>query len=469
MISNQKILIVDDQKVNRDLLANLFQSDYKVMVSGSGEQALVAASRPDLRPDLILLDVMMPGMDGYEVCRKLKSNEETKGIIVIFVTSLGDIHDETMGLELGAVDYISKPFSPPIVRARVRNHLLLKSLRDTLEDQVAVRTQALRSALLQTQASELAKREFIARMSHELRTPLNAIISPLSMLIKRTRDDADKNQLALIHESSISLLTLINEILDFSQLDSGEALAENYFNIKEFLVDLHSQWAIKASNKNLTMKLDCQKIFSLTICFGDATLLKRALEPLLDNAIKFTDTGEVVLRVIPTAIVHGRISFQFDIADTGIGIDPRQMNEMFKPFTQAESIGTRRFSGIGLGLPLAAHYVKRLGGDLQAKGDLGKGSVLSFNISFSIMDAPDATEHCIPLSSPEELKSDLAKLSNLVKTGFRNTDQFLAEKANQWLTTPWKRELEEIINFVTNYNAKGSLNAIDVLIKKLSC
>ncbi|MBF0140205.1 MAG: response regulator [Magnetococcales bacterium] len=469
MISNQKILIVDDQKVNRDLLANLFQADYKVMVAGNGEQALIASSRPDLRPDLILLDVMMPGMDGYEVCRKLKNNEKTREIVVIFVTALGDIHDETMGLELGAVDYISKPFSPPIVRARVRNHLLLKSLRDTLEDQVATRTQALKSALLQTQASELAKKEFIARMSHELRTPLNAIISPISMLIKRTQDNADKSQLALIHESSINLLTLINEILDFSQLDSGEALAENYFNIKEFLVDLHSQWAIKASKKNLTMKLDCQKIFSLTNCFGDVTLLKRALEPLLDNAIKFTDSGEVVLRVVPTTIVHRRISLQFDIADTGIGIDPSQINEMFKPFTQAEPIGTRRFSGIGLGLPLAAHYVKQLGGDLQAKGALGKGSVLSFNISFSIMDAPDTTEHRTSISSPEELKSDLAKLSTLVKTGFRNTDQFLAEKVNQWLTTPWKKELEEIVNFVTNYNAKGSLNAIDALIKKLSC
>lgn len=467
MKSNQRILIVDDQKVNRDLLTNLFQADYKIMVAGNGEQALIAASKPDLRPDLILLDVMMPKMDGYEVCRQLKMNEETQGISVIFVTALGDVHDETMGLELGADDYISKPFSPPIVRARVRNHLLLKSLRDSLEEQIAARTHALRIALRETQASELAKDEFIARMSHELRTPLNAIISPTSMLMKRTKDPADRNQLALIYESSNNLLTLINEILDFSKLESGEALAENNFNLNEFMSDLHSQWVVKADNKNISLKLDNQKISALTYCLGDVTFLKRALEPLLDNAIKFTDAGEVVLRVVPTSVVQGRMSFQFEIADTGIGIDPCQIDEMFKPFTQSEPAGTRRFSGIGLGLPLAVRYIKRLGGELQAKGELGKGSVLSFNISFSMMDIPNTMENAPSLSSREEIESHLVELSTLVKAGFRNTDRFLAEKVNQWHTSPWKKELEEIINFVTNYNAKDALNAIDALRNKL--
>ncbi|MEO5329659.1 MAG: response regulator [Magnetococcus sp. THC-1_WYH] len=468
MKSNQKILIVDDHKVNRDLLTDLFKADYKMMVAANGEQALAAASRPDLRPDLILLDVMMPGMDGYEVCRQLKENEETRGIPIIFVTSLSNAHDETKGLELGAVDYISKPFSPMIVRARVSNQLLLKSFRDSLEEQVAARTQALGAALREVQASELAKSEFIARMSHELRTPLNAIISPVSTLMQRTQDPADKNQLAMIYESSNNLLTLINEILDFSQLEMREALDESYFNLKEFMIDLSSQWTVKANHKNISFKLDSHKLPALTHCLGDVTFLRRALEPLLDNAIKFTDAGEVVLRVAPTAVVQGRMFFQFNIADTGIGIDPNKIDELFKPFTQAEPTGTRRFSGIGLGLPLASRYITRLGGKLQAKGELGKGSVLSFNISFPITEAPNTTEHGHSLFSREELENHLAELAILVKTGFRNTDRFLAERINQWNATPWKQDFAEIVHFVTNYNAKETLSAIDALKRKIS-
>ncbi|MBF0421449.1 MAG: response regulator [Magnetococcales bacterium] len=464
----QRILIVDDQKVNRDLLANLFQPEYKIMVAGDGEQAISAAANPQLRPDLILLDVMMPRMDGYEVCRRLKQNDETCAIPVIFVTSLGEVRDETKGLELGAVDYISKPFSPPIVRARVRNHLLLKSLRDSLEEQVAARTQALQAALRESQASELAKSEFIARMSHELRTPLNAIMSPIFLLMKRMHDPEDKNKLAQVYESSNHLLGLIDEILEFSRLESDENLTENHFNIHDFMTELHSKWHAMAEKKNIYLELEMHKINPHARFLGDSTLLKRALEPLLDNAIKFTDTGGVVLRVIPLAIIQDRISFQFEITDTGIGIDPGRIDEMFKPFTQVELTGTRRFSGVGLGLPLAVLHIKRLGGQLQAKGELGKGSILSFNVPFALVDDQCATEIDSGIASLDVIKSQLAELAILVKKGFHNTDQFVAERVSLWSATPWKDELTRIIHLVTHYNSKGVLSAIDAFMGKQS-
>jgi len=127
------ILVVDDTPENLVLMSNLLKDDYKVKIANSGEKALRIAGS-DSPPDLILLDIMMPGMDGYEVCRRLKRDPGTMNIPVIFLTAKAEVEDEKKGLELGAVDYITKPISPPIVMARVKNHLALKSVADFLHD-----------------------------------------------------------------------------------------------------------------------------------------------------------------------------------------------------------------------------------------------------------------------------------------------------------------------------------------------
>ncbi|MCE7869636.1 two-component system response regulator [bacterium CPR1] len=134
MTQSSKLLIVDDEPLNLNVLVELFKAEFKLAVAKNGDQALqrVADTPP---PDLILLDIMMPGMDGYEVCRRLKADEKTHDIPVIFVTAMGEVQDETRGLELGAVDYITKPISPPIVKARVKNHLELKLARDYMKNQ----------------------------------------------------------------------------------------------------------------------------------------------------------------------------------------------------------------------------------------------------------------------------------------------------------------------------------------------
>jgi adenylate cyclase len=130
---NQKILVVDDERFNINVLVDLLKPSYKMMAAKSGQQALKAAHSAN-PPDLILLDIMMPEMDGYEVCRRLKADEATRDIPVIFVTAMGETNDETRGLELGAVDYITKPISPPIVQARVKTHLALKMMRQKVEE-----------------------------------------------------------------------------------------------------------------------------------------------------------------------------------------------------------------------------------------------------------------------------------------------------------------------------------------------
>ena len=145
----QRILIVDDTPSNIHVLMETLKDEYAIIVATTGPKALTLASGPT-PPDLILLDVMMEGMDGYEVCRRLKSDVRTAPIPVIFVTTLSQTEDETMGLELGAVDYITKPINPAIVRARVRNHLELKAHRDNLEQLVAKQVQSISSSRLST-------------------------------------------------------------------------------------------------------------------------------------------------------------------------------------------------------------------------------------------------------------------------------------------------------------------------------
>jgi len=130
----QRILIVDDERLNINVMVDLLKADHKIMVAKNGEQALRRAlSEPP--PDLILLDIIMPGMDGYQVCERLKADGRTRDIPVVFVTAMGDVHDETRGLEIGAVDYITKPISPPIVKARVKTHLTLRRAREFLKHQ----------------------------------------------------------------------------------------------------------------------------------------------------------------------------------------------------------------------------------------------------------------------------------------------------------------------------------------------
>jgi len=178
----QTILVVDDTPENIELLCEVLESDYRTRIAVSGEKALRIAFS-DAKPDLILLDIMMPGMNGYEVCRALKANPDTRGIPVIFVTAMGEAQDEQMGLELGAVDYITKPINPPIVRARVKTHLALYDQTRELERMVELRTKELEATRQQIicqlgRASEFRDNEtgnHIIRVSHYSRLIAQAV------------------------------------------------------------------------------------------------------------------------------------------------------------------------------------------------------------------------------------------------------------------------------------------------------
>jgi signal transduction histidine kinase len=317
----------------------------------------------------------------------------------------------------------------------------------------------------EAQISERAKSEFIARVSHELRTPLNSIITPASILMGRTQEPADKEQLSLIQKSASSLLGLIQGILDFSELKKESVESAEPFLLDVFLQSLEEKWSPKAEKKGLTFTLETDQLSSPTACIGSIQNLRQAIEPLIDNAIKFTDSGVVALSVDPIGMVKECITYRFKISDSGIGIDQKQMKMLFEPFTQLESTDTRRHGGTGLGLAMAKRVVDRLGGKMEVTSEIEKGSSFYFTIPITA-DYQNVPETESPLD-PSEIEAQLTKLSEIVDMGFIDIEIFLLEHVNKWSVTPWKEELLKIVDLINSFDADGALQAIHELKVKL--
>ena len=367
------ILVVDDTPDNLALMSGLLADHYRVKVASSGEKALRIASS-DSAPDLILLDIMMPGLDGYAVCARLKSDPRTATIPVIFLTAKSDMEDEKRGLELGAVDYITKPISPPIVMARVRNHLSLKAVTDALRDRN-----------LQLEAATRAKSEFLANMSHELRTPLNAIIGFSEVLRDGLAGELSPRQKEYANEIFTSgghLLALINDILDLSKVESGKMT----LTLEPLEVAMLIRAGLQVVRETATahrQHLSAQVAEDLGEVWLDGRKVKQILYNLLSNAVKFTpEGGEVRVearRVSREASPDGRASpcLELTVKDSGIGVSETDQARLFEPFIQIDSTLARRYQGTGLGLAMVKRLAELHGGAVALRSVPGEGSTFT--------------------------------------------------------------------------------------------
>jgi CheY-like chemotaxis protein/nitrogen-specific signal transduction histidine kinase len=394
------ILVVDDTPDNLVLMSNLLKDTYMVKVANSGQKALKIASL-DPAPDLILLDIMMPGMDGYEVCQRLKSDIRTTDIPVIFLTAKAEMEDEKKGLELGAVDYITKPISPPVVLARVRSHLALKGMADFLRDkntlleiEVTKRTRELMAiqefevANRQLREASRMKSEFLANMSHELRTPLNAIIGFSEVLKDGLLGELEAKQQEYVNDiftSGNHLLLLINDILDLSKVEAGKMNLE--------LEPLDAASLVRGSlqvvrEKAMTHHLRLvAEIADGLDTLGDVWLdqrkVKQILYNLLSNAVKFTPEGgevRVTTRQVGREAVpdgHYDRYLELAVSDTGIGISAEDQTRLFKAFTQIDSTLARRYNGTGLGLAMVKRLAELHGGAVALRSTPEIGSTFT--------------------------------------------------------------------------------------------
>lgn len=360
------ILVVDDTPDNLNLMSNLLNANYKVKIANGGAKALKIALS-DFPPDLILLDIMMPVMDGYEVCRQLKLNPKTMDIPVIFLTSKAEVVDETKGLELGAVDYITKPISPPIVLARVKNHLALHEKNIALINAISIAEKA-----------NLAKSDFLSSMSHELRSPLNAILGFAQLMESDSRALSKNQQESITHilQAGWHLLKLINEILDLAKIEQRQvSLSEESVSLNDVLSECQSMIQPQAQQRDVSLIFP--KLIAPMFVLSDRTRLKQILINLLSNAIKYNSTpGIIDVKCKLSTHGHTRIS----ITDTGAGLQPEQLLQLFQPFNR---LGQENSSeeGTGIGLVVTKRLVELMGGTIGVESIVGKGSVFWFELA----------------------------------------------------------------------------------------
>ncbi|MDY6940154.1 MAG: response regulator [Cyanobacteriota bacterium] len=388
-----QILIVDDTPTNIQVLSDfLIESGFEVLVAKNGERALKKLEKAE--PDIILLDIMMTGMNGFETCIKLKNWEKTKEIPVIFMTALSDVVDKVKGLSLGAVDYITKPFQQEEVLARINVQLRLRNL-----------TGQLQQAKQEAEAANQAKSEFLTNMSHDLRTPLNGILGLSQMLVSSPNLTLEeRDNLNIIYQSGSHLLTLINDILDISKIEAGKMeLDRTDFILGEFLDRVVEMCQFRTKEKGLCFHYQS----NISLEFGvraDEKRLRQILINLLGNAIKFTETGSITFQVRDLGSIsssHHKIRFQ--IEDTGIGIAPKEIDKVFLPFEQAKN--TRyNGEGTGLGLAISQKLIQMMGSTLHVNSQPGKGSI--FWMDLELPSTSVIVEELPPTSIPPNLTDE---------------------------------------------------------------
>lgn len=359
----QLVLIVDDSPQNLQILGILLEEiDCEIAVASNGKDAVDIAK--EQHPDLILLDIMMPVMDGYEACQILQQDEETSDIPIIFLTALSNPDDLVKGLKLGAVDYVAKPFKGVELLARVRNHL---------------RTRSMMKELAYLNAT---KNKFFSIIAHDLKNPFYTIIGFSELLMKNIDSQTREEQLKymhLIYNSGKDAHDLLENLLNWSRIQIGTIRAEmtsiNSFDLVEKTISFLEPMARKKAIQ-LVQEEDAEYNFR-----GDENMMHTILRNLGSNAIKFTEpSGEV--KFITREMDDGS-GVEFTVRDNGIGMSEEIKDNLFRIDVKAARKGTDKESGTGLGLLLCKEFVDYQGGSIHFESQEGSGSSFTIRIPYA--------------------------------------------------------------------------------------
>jgi signal transduction histidine kinase len=410
------ILIIDDALPNLQVLSTMLaEHGYGVRGVANGPTALMVANAKP--PDLILLDVRMPEMDGYQVCQRLKADEQTRDIPVIFISALDDLADKVQGFAVGGVDYITKPIQVEEVLARVQTHLTLRNLQtqfeakntrleqeiiereqaeaalqrahDELEQRVAERTAELARALEKQQELDRLRSEFIRNVSHELRTPLALALGHAKLLEAGVLGELQPEQ----HESVAVIARrtrLLSKMMDnfAAIIDTETELQRRPVDLVELVHRLLTDSQVRATIEQADLTLSVKVAPDVPLVSGDPVQLQRVVDNLLNNAFKFTPAGgRVAVR-----LRHEEENLALEVADTGIGIPADQSERIFERYYQIDGSTTRRYGGIGLGLALVKEIIKAHGGVVEVKSEVGEGSTFTVTLPIFPVDLPHRTQ-----------------------------------------------------------------------------
>jgi len=386
LMSSARVLVVDDSKLIR---MGVFRALRLIGITqideaSNGREALSMITTGNF--DLMLLDIEMPEMSGIQVLQEMHSQDLTRSTHVIVISGGHDSEDAVKCIELGAEDYLPKPFNPVLLRARLSNTLEKKRLRD------------LDKQRLQT------KSDFLALMSHELRTPMAGVIGILSLVLRDQISPSVREKISLAQKNASSLLAIVNDLLDVSKIEAGKFNLENIdFELLVILEDALSLQSERTNQKNIYLNLDVDSTLPPYL-IGDPTRLRQVLINLVGNAIKFTDSGGVTVKVSSLSEATDQVLLHFEVIDTGIGMKPEALGRMFQKFEQADTSTSRKFGGTGLGLAICKQLVELMGGTIGVTSTFGSGSTFWFKLSLHIGQKPQSElaveikSHSRPLS-----------------------------------------------------------------------
>ncbi|MFZ5572816.1 MAG: response regulator [Thermodesulfobacteriota bacterium] len=509
-----QVLAVDDEPVNLQVIRNnLHLAGASVLTAVSGPEALETIRQA--KPDIILLDIMMPKMNGYETARRIRSLFSKEELPILFLSAKNQVRDLVDGFVSGGNDYITKPLSKNELLARIRFHAGLTRSRIKLAEtekkystilasieegyfetglsgnftfwndsfvrmtgyqpeelaggnfgalmEERVRKNVFKAAnrvfrtgeptkgfefelrqktgtklaveisislIRNAQGSPLgfrgiarditdrrekekaendrktaeaatrAKSEFLANMSHEIRTPMNAIIGFSSLALEADLPQKRREYLRKIRSSAGSLLSILNDILDVSKIEAGKLTMESVaFQLTDVLENVTDMFAAKVAEKHLELLIAVDPL-APTALIGDPLRLGQILINLMSNALKFTDSGDIRLEVVPLEQPPEEVTLRFSVTDTGIGINTDQKAKLFSAFTQADSSVTRRYGGTGLGLAISKRLVELMDGAIDFTSEPGAGSTFFFTARFRRQTAADQP----PLLVPEDIR-----------------------------------------------------------------
>ena len=491
MEKKTEILVVEDSFTQALLIQHVLeQADYRVGLAKNGVEALNYLKGRN--PDLVISDIIMPEMDGYEMCRAIKGDDALKRIPVMLLTSLSDPEDVIRGLACGADNFITKPYKESFLLARIKSILANRDLRkgspkgrdvevffagkkynitsnrfqildllfssfenavqknkelETAIENLQRTQEALAEAKDVAEKANRAKSLFLANMSHDIRTPMNGIIGMTDLCLETRLDEEQREYLNMVRMSADSLLSLLNDILDFSKIEGNMLELEAIdFNLRDHLEDILKTLALLAHKKGLELACRIENDVPVALV-GDPGRLRQVIVNLIGNAVKFTGEGEILLEVRRIEESEDTTTLHFSVKDTGIGIPPEKQKTIFDAFSQADESITRKFGGTGLGLSISGKLVSLMGGRIRVESVPGEGSAFHFNATF-----PVQARH---REGQSRKVKDLEGLRVLL-SGANNTNQLILEETlSLWGMNPTRCAPEGALNFLMKARDSG--------------